>query len=161
MSGESVTSLQSLSTDEDKASFITETWLRWDMDREGSITNWREVESYRYATNTGDIDNADNSFTHTTVVPELAHIAQDLEAIILQVVMPHEDWFTFQPMDLNAARTEQRTAIVSYLKDRHVLNGLVNEVSKLRSDYITTGKDIFSEHITKFIVRDTVYVNIS
>jgi len=146
MAGESATSLQSISTDTDKAAFITQLWMQWDRDREGAISNWREVESYRYATNTGQLENVSNSFTHSTHIPVVATIAQDLEAIILQVVMPHEDWFTFQPMDLNAARTEQRTAILSYLKDRHSLNGLVNEVSKLRTDLITTGNS-FSQVI--------------
>lgn len=146
MAGESATSLQRLETSEDLASFITDLWMQWDRDKEGAVNNWKEVESYRYATNTDELENVENPFTHSTVVPELAHIAQDLEAIILQVVMPHEDWFTFQPMDLNAARTTQRTAIVSYLKDRHALNGLVNEISKLRSDYVTTG-NCFAQEI--------------
>lgn len=139
MAGESVTALQGLNTPEDIAAFVTTLWTQWDGRRDNVISRWREIEAYRYATDTNSLPNAKGAFTHTTHVPELAHIAQDLEAILLQVVMPHEDWFTFEPMDSQAARKEQRKAIVSYLKNRHALNGMRKVVEKLRSDYVTYG----------------------
>jgi len=139
MAGESATSLQSLDTDEMVATFITNLWMTWDRDKEEAVDRWREVESYRYATNTSELNNVENSFTHSTHIPIVSTIAQDLEAILLQVVMPHEDWFTFQPMDSFAARKDQRQAIVSYLKNRIALNGYFEEVTKLRSDLVTYG----------------------
>jgi hypothetical protein len=146
MSGETATSLQALDTAEDLASFITELWMRWDRDKEQAIDGWREVESYRYATSVSDLKYVENSFTHTTHIPVVSTIAQDLEAILLQVVMPHDDWFTYVPMDSFAARKDQRQAIVSYLKNRLSLNGYFEEVAKLRSDLVTYG-NCFSQVI--------------
>jgi len=139
MSGETATSLGAFETDADKAAFVTQLWTRLDGARDPAITKWREVEAYRYATDTNSLPNLAGAFTHSTHIPVVASIAQDLEAILLQVVMPHEDWFTFEPMDANAARKEQRKAIVSYLKNRHALNGYIDEVAKLRSDLVTYG----------------------
>jgi len=123
----------------DKAAFITQLWTQWDASKEKAIHKWREVEAYRYATDTNSLPNAKGAFTHSTHTPVVSAIGQDLEAILLQVVMPHEDWFTFEPMDANAARKEQRKTIVSYLKNRIALNGYVDEVAKLRSDLVTYG----------------------
>jgi len=139
MSGESATALQSFKTNEDKASFITTLWMQWDRDNQLAVNRWQEVEAYRYATDTNSLPSSANPFTHSTHKPVLAAIGQDLEAILLQVVMPHDDWFTFEPMDAVAARTEQRKTLVSYLKNRHALNGYADEVAKLRSDLVTYG----------------------
>ncbi len=139
MSGESATALGAFVTASDKAEFVTRLWTEWDGVRAPAISKWREVEAYRYATDTNSLPSASGAFTHTTHTPVLAAIAQDLEAILLQVVMPHDDWFTFEPMDAKGARIEQRKVIKSYLKNRHALNGYAEEVAKLRSDLVTYG----------------------
>ncbi len=139
MSGESATALGGFVTPAEKAEFVTRLWTEWDAARDPAISKWREIEAYRYATDTNSLPNAKGAFTHSTHMPVAAAIAQDLEAILLQVVMPHEDWFTFEPMDSQAARKDQRKTIVSYLKNRHALNGYTDEVAKLRSDLVTYG----------------------
>jgi len=152
MSGETATSNGAFKTSEDKASFVTQLWTELDGYRDPAISKWREVEAYRYATDTNSLPNAKSAFTHSTHTPVVGAIAQDLEAILLQVVMPHEDWFTFEPMDANAARVEQRKTIVSYLKNRHALNGYTDEIAKLRSDLITYGNcfsQVFHANETK------------
>ena len=139
MSGETGTSLGGFQTEVEKAEFVTRFWTEKDGIREPSISKWREVEAYRYATDTKSLPGSSGAFTHSTHTPVVSSIAQDLEAILLQVVIPHEDFFTFEPMDANAARLEQRKAIVSYLKNRHALNGYLGELAKLRSDLVTYG----------------------
>jgi len=139
MSGETLTALGGFVEQADKAALITKAWTEWDGAKDPAISKWREVEAYRYATDVSSLPNASGAFTHSTHTPVVASIAQDLEAILLQVVMPHDDWFTFEPMDSEAARIEQRKLIVSYLKNRHALNGYADEVAKLRSDLVTYG----------------------
>ena len=139
MSGEALTALQGFNTPIEKAECITHYWKEWDSIREPAITKWREIEAYRYATDTSSLPSNSSAFTHSTHTPVAAAIAQDLEAIILQVTVPHDDWFTFEPMDAIAARKEQRKTIVSYLKNRHALSGFMDEVCKLRSDLVTYG----------------------
>jgi len=146
MSGEVLTALNGFSTPIEKADTITRYWTEWDGYKRPAVTKWREIEAYRYATDVTSLPNAANAFSHTTHMPVVSSIAQDLEAIILQVTLPHEDWFTFEPMDAEAARIEQRKIIVSYLKNRHALNGYMDAVSKLRSDLVTYG-NCFSQVI--------------
>ena len=138
MSGESLTALGGFTTSEEKADTIITTFTKWDSSKQPAIEKWREVESYRYATDTSSLPSG-SAFTHSTHMPVVSAIAQDLEAILMQVVMPHEDWFTFEPSDAEAARAVQRKTIVSYLKNRHALNGYTGAVDKLRSDLVSYG----------------------
>ena len=138
MSGESLTSVGGFTTDAEKADTIIQTWTRWDASKALAIKKWREVEAYRYATDTSSLPSG-SAFTHSTHMPVVSAIAQDLEAILKQVVLPHEDWFTFEPMDSQAARQEQRKTIVSYLKNRHALNGFENVVDTLKGELVSKG----------------------
>tara|TARA_R110002096_G_scaffold163951_3_gene331552 strand:+ start:3129 stop:4889 length:1761 start_codon:yes stop_codon:yes gene_type:complete len=146
MSGESLTALGGFTTAREKADTITRTWTRWDAMKDPAIVKWREVEAYRYATDTSSLPQGGSAFNHTTHLPIVASIAQDLKAILGQVVLPHEDWFTFEPSDSEAAREEQRKIIVSYLKNRHALNGFVNVIDKLEEDIISTGNCFAQAH---------------
>ena len=138
MSGESLTASGSFRTSNDKANTIITTWQRWDASKVNAIKKWREVEAYRYATDTSSLPSG-SAFTHSTHMPVVSAIAQDLEAILKQVVLPHEDWFTFEPMDSDAARETQRKTIVSYLKNRHALNGFESVVDTLKSELVSKG----------------------
>lgn len=138
MSGESLTSTGGFRTAQEKADTIITTWTRWDQDKDPAIKKWKESEAYRYATDTSSLPSG-SAFTHTTHMPVVSAIAQDLEAILKQVVLPHEDWFTFEPMDSDAASAKKRKVIVSYLKNRHALNGFESVVDILKSELVSKG----------------------
>jgi len=139
MAGEVATALTSFKSQIDKASFITDMWFDLDQRRELAKTAWKEIEAYRYATDTKSLPNAASAFTHSTHVPVVAAIAEDLEAIITQVVMPHEDWFTFEALSAEAAKTEVSKAVVSYLKNRFALNGQVGVIKKQVTSLVNYG----------------------
>jgi len=158
MSGESLTAVGGFTTPAEKANTIITTWDKWDRSKSPAINKWREVEAYRYATDTTSLPSG-NAFTHATHMPVTGSIGQDLEAILKQVVLPHEDWFTFEPMDAQAARQEQRKTIVSYLKNRHALNGFESTIDKLKGDLVTYG-NCFSQvsHVDKSVGDREGYV---
>lgn len=129
---------QGFDTEVDKASFIASQFISWDGMRDLAKASWSETEAYRYATDTHSLPDG-SAFSHSTHMPVVAAIAQDLEAILKQVTTPHEDYFTFKPMDLEAAALDQRDKIVGYLKSRFAVNGYESELAKLRSDLVTYG----------------------
>ena len=157
MSGESLTT-HGFSTSTEKADAIRLQWTEWDAMKDPAIKKFREVEAYRYATDTSSLPSG-SAFTHTTHMPVVSSIAQDLKAILNQVVLPHEDWFTFEPMDSQAAREEQRKTIVSYLKNRHALNGFDNIIGILENDLISYGVS-FSQvaHVDKSVGDKNGYI---
>lgn len=138
MSGETLTVYQEI--DElDLAAIITEKYSEWDSYREPAKERWKEIEAYLYATDTTHLPNFNSPFEHTTHIPVVAPIAQDLEAIVSQVTLPHEDWFEFKPYDKKSASYVLRNKIKSYIKNRHALSGFNVVAKKLIADLITYG----------------------
>lgn len=139
MSGETLDIDMPFGTEEQLASYILEEWQEKDAYREPAKDSWEEIEAYKYATDTKDSVMGGSAFDHSTHIPVIAPIAQDLEAIVGQVTMPHEDWFTFQPEDRASAPKEKRSKVISYIKNRHRISGFKKEKEKLDSDLITYG----------------------
>lgn len=153
MSGETLNTYQSAGTDIDLAAIITHRWSQWNLQKEPAMEKWEEVEAYKYATDTTTLPNFNSPFEHTTHIPVIAPIAQDLEAIINQVTIPHDDWFDFAPTDPSSAKVTLRKKITSFLKNRHRVGNFVPEARKLISDLVTYGNSfcqvIFSDETNK------------
>lgn len=139
MSGETLNTFQTIETDVDLASVITYKFTEWDSYKHPVIEKWKEIEAYKYATDTTTLPNYNSPFEHTTHIPVLAPIAQDLEAIINQVTIPHDDWFDFAPTDRASANFQLRQKIKAFIKNRHRVGNFVPEVRKLISDLVTYG----------------------
>lgn len=139
MSGEFHTALESLEDKEQAASHILSKFLEWDSYKNPAKDRWQEVEAYRYATDTNNDKMGGNAFDHSNHIPVVGPIAQDLEAIIGQVVLPHEDWFSFKPQDRKSAHKSAKEKVLAFLKNRHKISGFNKVVRKLVSDYITYG----------------------
>lgn len=139
MAGES----QSLNEQEIKqeamlASYVLAKYQEWDGYKETQKTTWKEVEVYKYATDTKDAMMS-NSFDHSNHIPVVNTIAQDLEAIVGQVTSPHNDWFTFNPQDRESAQKERVQKVISYLKNRHKVSNFSEVKEKLDGDLVTYG----------------------
>lgn len=139
MSGEYEFSDESLERDVDIASHVLSRFIECDSYKNSVKDMWKEIEAFRYSTDTNNPLMGGSSFDHTTHIPVAAAIAQDLEAIIGQVVMPHDDWFNFRPQDRASAKKVVREKVLAFLKNRHKLSNFKKELRKLVSDYVTYG----------------------
>jgi hypothetical protein len=137
MAGESIVKRFNSPSDQ-RVTLIRSQWVDWDSLRETVKEKWKEVELYRYSTDTTEIL-GETAFDHTTHLPVVATIAEDLEAIVIQTVMPHDDWFAFKPFDRASITKEVREAVAAYLKNRHSLYGLKGVVRKLVTDLVNKG----------------------
>jgi hypothetical protein len=153
MSGESLYSMFDLREDGALADLITYNFVQWDNYRQPIITRWKEIEAYRYATDIGDLPDS-SAFTHTTHMPIVASIAQDLEAILEQVVMPHTDYFNFEETGLTPVAKNVKLAITKYVKNRTEINGFRDVMKKLMGDLVTYG-NCFSMSV--YVVNDNGY----
>ena len=139
MSVDSINLEEHTQTDEQFASYILEQWLEHDSAREGVKTRWSEIEAYKYATDTNNSAMGVNAFDHSTHVPVLSSIAQDLEAIMAQTTTPHEDWFDFSPAVRESANKASKQKVKAYIKNRHKVDSFMEIKRKLDSDYVTYG----------------------
>jgi hypothetical protein len=119
-----------------KATEVVGRYQSWQSHRESAMSQWEEIEAYLYATDTTQLNDA---FDHTTHLPILSEIKEDLEAIMYSTVLPHDDWLGWRPFDLEAATLEKRDKAVAYINNRHNLNGFRHTMRKLIHDYIVYG----------------------
>lgn len=121
---------------EQQASQIMFKYGEWQSYKEPAMAQWEEIEAYLYATDTGNLNDA---FDHTTHIPVLAEVKDDLEAIMYSTVLPHDDWLGWRPFDLDAAKLEKRDKALAYVNNRNNLNNFRHTMRKIIHDYIVYG----------------------
>lgn len=99
---------------------------------------WQETESYLYATDTTSLDGG-SAHDHTTHIPVVSMVKEELEAIIYAAVMPHEEFLGWRPYDAQASSKDTRRKVLEYLRNRHVLNGFEKTLRKLVQDLVIYG----------------------
>lgn len=99
---------------------------------------WQETESYLYATDTTSLEGG-SAHDHTTHIPVVSMIKEELEAIMYAAVLPHEEFLGWRPYDAQSATKQTRQKVLAYLRNRHVLNGFEKTLRKLIQDLVMYG----------------------
>jgi len=120
------------------ATHISSKYHEWQGYKEGAMTRWEEIEAYIYATDTLSLPGG-AVFDHTTHVPIIHEIRDDLISIMYSTILPHEDFLGWQAYDKDSATKDKRSKATAYLKNRHSLNGFRKTMDKLISDSIDYG----------------------
>lgn len=106
--------------------------------REENRSKWEEIESYLFATDTTTLLGG-NKFDHTTHIPMVAQLKEELEAIMYAAVLPHEDFLAWKPYSADAQKLSVRKAVMSYIRNRHSMNGFEKVFRKLIQDLVIYG----------------------
>lgn len=121
-----------------KAAHIAGKYSEWQSYKEQAMERWKETEAYIYATDTTSIPGGD-MFDHTTHLPLVHELREELISIMYSTVLPNEDFIGFQPFDKESATKEKRKKALAYLKNRHSLNGFRKSIDKAITDLIDYG----------------------
>jgi len=118
---------------------ISTNWEVWN----GSRAEWRsrveENKKYRYATSVQETTNVQNPHSHTTHIPKISQIADNLLANYFSALFPHEDWLRFEGNDAESEAFDKRIAVLAYIKTKHRLNKFFQEIMKTLDDWILYG----------------------
>ena len=130
---------------------IANTWMEWNSARISAKERWKETQQYVYATSTRETNNADvggwdedddegpKGWGHSTHVPKITQIFDNLTANYMSSLMPHEEWFKFIGEDEESVNLKKRSTVESYLRTKHRLNGFRTEVQRLVNDWVLFG----------------------
>ncbi len=99
---------------------------------------WQETEAYLYATDTTSLEGG-NAHDHTTHIPVVSMVKEELEAIMYAAVMPHEEFLGWRPYDAQSSTKAVRQKVLAYLRNRHVMNGFEKTLRKLIQDLVIYG----------------------
>ena len=144
MSGANTLDLSFIEDGHTLAVDITHHWESWNNQRATWKKRAKEVEQYVYATSTRETTNAsiggesgEGGWSHSTHVPKLTQIYDNLGSNYLSALFPNEDYFTFTGNDEEA--DDKREIVENYLKTKNKLNEFEPEISQLIDDWIVYG----------------------
>lgn len=118
---------------------ISRIWEQWRGASNEARRRWEETTRYVYATSTNETTNASNDHNHSTHIPVITQIKDNLEANYIEALFPNDDWFIFKGFDQNSVDVTKRQTIESYLKTKHDYNKFTNVVQQLVGDWTLYG----------------------
>lgn len=130
------------------AEVIVQNYTAWKSVRREAERRWKETTNFVYATSTRETVNGtvggldpdqQSGWSHSTHLPKLTQIYDNLLANYRFALFPHNDWFKFIGEDKEAVTKDKRTVAESYLKTKHRLNDFEDVVLELLGDWALYG----------------------
>ena len=112
---------------------------QWDSGRQVWLSRVREVIQYVYATSTRETSNKSNGWSHSTHVPKITQIHDNLGANYASALIGRRKFFTFEPSTAKEATAAKRKAIENYLYTKHDSNRFSEVLLHLLNDWVQTG----------------------
>lgn len=114
-------------------------WTEWKGARSSWEANVEETKKFRYATSTRETTNVQNAHDHSTHLPKLAQVADNLHANYMAALFPHDDWLKFEGADEEEESFDKKQAVLGYLNTKHKLNKFQTAIERCLDDWINTG----------------------
>ena len=121
------------------AAEISTNWVQWYSDKTSHTRRMNEIEEYVYATSTDETSNRSNEHQHSTHIPKIAQIYDNLKANYMYALVPNKNWFVFNGEDKSSAVKEKRKLIEAYLRTKHRQRKFKDKLAELVDDWILEG----------------------
>ncbi len=134
-----IAELRDLLGGEDAAEWVSNLWSKYKMNRSVKDEEILELHKYLFATDTTTTSNSKLPWTHTSTLPKLTQIRDNLEANYLSSLFPNDKWMTWVAYTKESAKKEVAKTLLGYMENKTREGGLRKVVSNLLLDYIDTG----------------------
>lgn len=135
------------SSNEIAAATVARYWFEWNNLRVFARNLWGEVDSYIHATDTNSFIGGTN-FDHSTHIPVVSEIHEDLMAIMYSTVLPHEDWLGWRGHTLDPELKTTRKKLLTYIQHVNRENGFRVTMRQIIDDFCRYG-NAFAQTIYK------------
>lgn len=112
---------------------------QWNNGRSQWLERVKEVTEYVYATSTRETTNVKNPWSHSTHIPKLTQIYDNLGANYSAALFGRRDFFDFRAGDRESSTKNKTQGIVTYLRNKHEYSGFFPEMKKCLNDWVRTG----------------------
>lgn len=149
---------------------VVNLYTQWDAARTVAKGRWKETLQFKYATSTRetvnghvggfDVDNVDEGiagWSHSTHIPKIAEIADNLVANYMSTVYPHENFFKFIGEDTASVNKATRNKLEAYLVAKHRTYKLRDVVQQLCNDFVDYGNCFASVELVKELTMPEEY----
>lgn len=118
---------------------ISSMYEQWKSAAIAAHDRWKETTQYVYATSTKETTNDKNGHSHSTHIPVITQIKDNLEANYFEAAFPNDDWFMFKGYDMTSTYASKRKVVESYLKTKHDIDRFTVTAQRLISDWVLYG----------------------
>lgn len=121
------------------ARYIPDQWIRWDAAREVWRKRIAEVVQYVFATSTRETANRMLPWSHSTHIPKICQIHDNLGANYSTALFGNRKFFVFEPGTPDENTQAKRRAIEAYLTTKHDYSGFFDVMRQCLDDWVLYG----------------------
>lgn len=136
---DAVAEIQTILAPDPSAGWVSNLWDTYNNQRQGKMSDWRELKEYLFATDTSTTSNSALPWKNSTTLPKLTQIRDNLHSNYLSALFPNDKWLSWEAYTKDGAKREKARNITSYMENKARESKLRTEVSKLIYDYIDYG----------------------
>lgn len=134
-----VLEITGLLAQDDHARYISQTWDKFNMQRQDKINEWLELRNYIFATDTRSTSNSKLPWKNSTTTPKLCQIRDNLHSNYISALFPNDNWLKWQAYTKDDATHKKAVVIQGYIENKCRESHFRTEISKLVYDYIDYG----------------------
>lgn len=118
---------------------ITNLFLEWNTVKQVWSNRVREVIQYVYATSTRETSNVKNPWSHSTHIPKITQIHDNLIANYASALFGQREFFDFEASTEDEATETKRKSVTNYLLTKHSYSDFTVVMKALLADWVQTG----------------------
>lgn len=119
--------------------WISNLWNTYNEQRSEWRNQKQETKQYLFATDSSTTSSGHLGWEHTTTLPKLCQIRDNLYSNYMSSLFPNDKWLKWEGYNKDSANKEKATSITSYMENKTREGGFKDEIGKLVYDYIDTG----------------------
>ena len=114
---------------EDVAVTIRDKWHRMNTERLAWLNRGLEARSYVTAADTAHTEVGTLGWKNKTTIPKLTQIIDGLQSFYQSAIMPADDWFIWEGMDIESQ--EKANLVEQYMRTKLRMSGFEDELEKI------------------------------
>ena len=122
---------------DDTSKVVMEAWSTLTFERTQWLQKGLEARRYVTATSTNDTEVGGRPWANKTTIPKLTQIKDNLSSYYMAALMPADDWFRFEGMDVESH--QKANIIEQYMATKLRMGGFRKALEQLVSDWVLYG----------------------
>ena len=141
-----VAEIQQATGQDAEAAWVTDIWSTFNDQRRGKLEEWKELDSYIFATDTSTTTNSKLPWKNSTTIPKLCQIRDNLFSNYVSALFPNDNWVKWEAYSREDALKEKAQTIEGYMANKVRETKFRTEIEKCVYDYIDKGNAFVTSH---------------
>ncbi len=134
-----VAELENVLRRDQMATAISEKYSDADNQRQGWISENKELRDFLFATDTSKTSNKSLPWKNSTTLPKLTQIRDNLHANYMSALFPNDNWLRWEGYSQDDDSQEKAEAIEGYMSNKLRESNFITTISRAIYDYIDYG----------------------